>query len=125
MAWACVWGSPESLTGVWGGSGNSGLAAAFCPKPCPCPQLACPHLVLADIVILETWWWPGLQVLPVSLFLRSPLCLTEAISTRLSSWDHRESGSWSCPILALNMGTLFSLVEVFKLSQDLPMCHGQ
>ena len=32
------------------------------------------------------------------------------------------SGSWSCPIPALNMGTLFSLAEAFKPSQDLPEC---
>lgn len=35
---------------------------------------------------------------------------------------HSASGSWSCSILALNMGTLFSLAEAFKPSQDPPKC---
>lgn len=48
------------------------------------PMLACPHLVLAGLTILETWW-------PGSLFLRLPLHLAEGISTWVILL-----GPWAC-----------------------------
>lgn len=75
-------------------------------------MLTCPHVLLTGIAILEAWW-PGLRVLPVSLFLRFPLRLAEGISTWVILL-----GPWARPAL---MGTLvFSLAEAFRASQDLP-----